>query len=303
MANEKSKNNITDFKSKGKSRLSSLTGGKFANGLAIVLIFGSIAAVIYMIYVYQTTMYTNQTLYKQIITTDPNASEQILDSFQIFYRETNAANTNILSILLPVFGAWVGAIIAFYYGNKNFEKLSENYNKAVDAFSTHTESGKLALLKIDDILAKYPDYKNVYQVKISEEVGKSFENRDTLLLIDDKDKPLGFMYKEDILKLNITEAILKNKKDTIKDFASNNPIIDAITGKKWTENGLEDGERNYIEITPNKTLLEAREKMKVLGDQQKIRCLVIDNKEIKGIITYDLISMALMDKSQEGVVD
>ena len=81
-----------------------------------------------------------QNTYKDILTTITNKSNplygdkinNILQSFQNYYRETNNSNTNLLSILLPVFGAWVGAILAFYYGNKNMEKISDSANSVID---------------------------------------------------------------------------------------------------------------------------------------------------------------------------
>jgi len=284
------------------------TGGAFANGLAIILILGTIGAIIWIIGVHQATVSYNQQLYKEIINKpnpDVNISDQIFDSFQIFYRESNAANTNILSILLPVFGAWVGAIIAFYYGNKNFEKLSQGYKDAVDAISTSIDdSRKLAVSKVEDVLEKYPEYKEVLQAKISDLVGKSFkEIGTTFLLKDDADKPLGFMYMEDILKLDITEENLKKETKSFKEFIIERSIIDEITSKKWTENGLEDKYKNYIEISLNDTLLTARDKMKVLTDKQKVRCLVLDNqRQIKGIITMELIAKASTDEIEEKVI-
>ena len=57
---------------------------------------------------------------------DTNSTEDLLESFQNYYREANSSTTALLGILLPVIGAWIGAILAFYYGNKNIEKMSES---------------------------------------------------------------------------------------------------------------------------------------------------------------------------------
>src|SRR5215211_1691898 len=308
MADEKtSQKNSKDNKNVINKVTNFVSRGTFANGLAILLILGSLLAIIWLVWGHQDTISDNRDLYTNIIKNISKysaKSDEILDSFQIFYRESNAANTNMLSILLPVFGAWVGAIIAFYYGNKNFEKLSQGYKDAVDAISTSIDdSRKLAVSKVEDVLEKYPEYKEVLQAKISDLVGKSFkEIGTTFLLKDDADKPLGFMYMEDILKLDITEENLKKETKSFKEFIIERSIIDEITSKKWTENGLEDKYKNYIEISLNDTLLTARDKMKVLTDKQKVRCLVLDNqRQIKGIITMELIAKASTDEIEEKV--
>jgi len=309
MADEKtSQKNSKDNKNVINKVTNFVSRGTFANGLAILLILGSLLAIIWLVWGHQDTISDNRDLYTNIIKNISKysaKSDEILDSFQIFYRESNAANTNMLSILLPVFGAWVGAIIAFYYGNKNFEKLSQGYKDAVDAISTSIDdSRKLAVSKVEDVLEKYPEYKEVLQAKISDLVGKSFkEIGTTFLLKDDADKPLGFMYMEDILKLDITEENLKKETKSFKEFIIERSIIDEITSKKWTENGLEDKYKNYIEISLNDTLLTARDKMKVLTDKQKVRCLVLDNqRQIKGIITMELIAKASTDEIEEKVI-
>jgi hypothetical protein len=295
MSEEERKSNII------KSGINKVTRGfgegSFPNGLAIILILGTIIAIILMIVFYQSTITYNQNLYKDIVnrTITNGSAEDILDSFQIFYRESNASNTNLLSILLPVFGTWVGAILAFYYGNKNFEKT-------IDALSTSAdESEKLRNLKIKDILEQFPNYKKVNKAKISDDIGKSFEgigNQSSLLLTtDDGNTPMGFFYKEEILKQeNMDETKIKTIGKSFKEYFTEmdnagKPIIDEITGQKWSS---ESKITNYAEININDTLLQARSRMKSISDKQKVRGLVLSNeKQIIGIITYDLFSEVL----------
>src|SRR5688500_2928772 len=101
-----------------KSGINKITGGfgggSFPNGLAIILILGTIISIILLIVFYQLTIAYNQNLYKDIVNqtiTLPKGNvtpDELFDSFQSFYRESNASNSNLLSILLPVFGTWVG---------------------------------------------------------------------------------------------------------------------------------------------------------------------------------------------------
>jgi hypothetical protein len=163
-------------------------GGSFPNGLAIILILGTITILIVVVALYQATISYNQALYRDLVLTEKINDTNVLNSFQSFYRETTASGTNLLSILLPVFGAWVGAILAFYYGNKNFEKT-------VDALRTSVEESEvLGRIKVVDVLKQFPNYKEVTSAKITEPIGPKFKEskNSTILLIDEANKPLGF---------------------------------------------------------------------------------------------------------------
>jgi hypothetical protein len=165
MSNEKPQEGSGNIVTKTARKL---VGGSFANGLAIILILGSIVILIVVVALYQATISYNQALYRDIIVDNRINDSNVLNSFQSFYRETTASGTNLLSILLPVFGTWVGAILAFYYGNKNFEKT-------VDALSTSVEESEvLGRIKVVDVLKQFPNYKEVVSAKITEPIGPKF---------------------------------------------------------------------------------------------------------------------------------
>ena len=157
-SNEQNNNTLNKSTSGIKSILPILGGSGFTNGLAIILIFGSIASIITLIIVHITTISSDKEVYSNLINKTIQAnnasnSRDILDSFQNFYRETNASNSNILSIILPVIGTWVGAILAFYYGNKNLERISDNLNTTINALGGSSEDEeKLKDIKIKDVL-------------------------------------------------------------------------------------------------------------------------------------------------------
>ena len=303
MTDEKtSKENNKDKRNLGTTITNFFSGGAFANGLAVLLILGTIVAIIFLVWAHQATISSNRDLYEDIITNFSKyqpKTDEILDSFQIFYRESNAANTNILSILLPVFGAWVGAIIAFYYGNKNVEKLTQNYENTVAALGglSTAESEIFGRVKIEDVLKEFSAYKNVDKAKMTDKVGDTIKNaKHSILLIDDANKPLGFFYPDDVYRTvnTIDEKKLKEEPSTFAEFIGKYEIVDEITDKKWTPNGLEDGIKNYAEISLSDTLLQARSRMQNIGTPQKVRGLVLTNeKQIVGVITYALFSEVL----------
>lgn len=282
------------------SRINEFLGSSFfANGLAIILILGCMTAVILLICFYASSSSENNKFFNDIITKLSNknftpGSDKILDSLQNHYRESNVSSTNLLSILLPVIGSWIGAILAFYYGNKNLEKWTDTVK---EMNVPKTESEKLGKLKVSEILDKFNNYKNVTKAKITDIVGDTFkgiDNMSTVLLTDANDKPLGFLYKDDILKVvDMNEEKVDGITKSFKEFfteqaAAGRDIIDEITGSKWSG---ESALKNYAEVNPDDTLLLAQTKMKSISDKQKVRGLVINNQgKIVGVLTYSLFS-------------
>ena len=283
-------------------------GGIFVNGLAIILVVGVIVAIVALIYIHQTTLQMQQNTYKDILSTITNKSNplygdkinNILQSFQNYYRETNNSNTNLLSILLPVFGAWVGAILAFYYGNKNIEKISDNANSVIDKLGERTKSEEDYLkMNVKEILELIPHYKDYKSAKISDPVGKKFADAgsiSTILLTTDDGKPLGFLTKSDLYSGDIKEEDISKIEISFKEyFAQDQKITDNITGNIWTENGVP----NYAIVSLQDTLQQAILKMRQISDKQSVRGLVIgDNNRIMGLITYGLLG-EVMEKENK----
>ena len=283
-------------------------GGGMANGLAIILIVGVIGAIIGLIAIHQHTLTMNQNTYKDILNIITNKSNPlygdktstILQSFQNYYRETNISNTNLISVLLPVFGAWVGAILAFYYGNKNMEKISSSANSVIDKLSERTKTEedylKMNVKEIFDLIPSYKDYKSA---KISDPVGKKFADAgsvSTILLTTDDGKPLGFLSKSDLFAGEVKEEDISKIPKTFKEYLTENKNIkDHITGNIWTENGVQ----NYATVSLQDTLQQAISKMRLISDKQSVRGLVLDdNNKIMGIITYGLLG-EVMKKEED----
>jgi hypothetical protein len=297
----KGQTNNTGITDKIKNAL----GGSMANGLAIILIIGVIVAIIFLIVIHQHALDLNHTTYETILSTMSNKSSALygenasdmLQSFQNYYRETNISNTNLISILLPVFGAWIGAILAFYYGNKNMEKISESANNVIDKLSERTKTEEDYLkMKIKEILDLVPSYKDYKSAKISENIGKKFADAgsvSTILLTTDDGKPLGFLSKSDLFTGDTKEDIFKEK--TFKEYFTQNQVKDNITGNIWTEKGVQ----NYATVSLQDTLQQAIAKLRLISEKQSVRGLVLgDNNKIMGLITYGLLG-DVMKKEEE----
>jgi len=277
------------------------------NGLAIILTIGAIGIIAGLVAIHQTTVLQNHQTYTEMfnklttnVPTNSQSTKDLFESFQNYYREVNASNTNLLSILLPVIGAWVGAILAFYYGNKNMDKITESIKAAA---TLPYDEEKLANMKVDDILDKFPEYKEVVTAKISESVGACYskipEKATNLLLLDDSDRPLGIIYKTDFTRNTARkEEQIRSEAGSFANFFTSminagTPIKDIITEQIWTSNGLDKGKKNYAHIDKNDNLLQARIKMREVSQRQEMKGVILEGDKVLGIITYELFSNVL----------
>lgn len=281
-----------------------------AHGLAMIIIIGSIVIMLFLVFIHLNTLSESQktftAMFNQAAENKSLSTMDLFESFQNYYREANASNINLFTVLLPVIGAWVGAILAFYYGNKNIEKVTESMTETIKAAANPEE--KLANLKVWQILERYRQYKEVIKAKISESVGDGYSlitrPATNLLLTDDNNKPLGILYKTDLTRnTSLTEDDISAETSSFSDFFKAmkkgepnaqppkppTPIVDLITEKEWSDQGVQ----NYAEIDKDFTLLQARDKMKAQSTKQEIKGLVLEGDKVIGIIPYELFSTVL----------
>lgn len=72
----------------------------------------------------------------------------------------------LLSILLPLVGTWMGTILAFYFSRDNFESANKSVQQMVKQMATADE--KLQVLNVSDVMIK-PDESTLYLVENEEE--------------------------------------------------------------------------------------------------------------------------------------
>src|SRR5205823_8752413 len=77
----------------------------------------------------------------------------------------------VLGVLLPVIGAWVGTVLAFYFGKENFEAASKSAASLVRQLSPReklqAEPAGHAMMKINDVTTfKIPADKTEADIKI-----------------------------------------------------------------------------------------------------------------------------------------
>ena len=86
----------------------------------------------------------------------------------------------VLGVLLPVIGAWVGTVLAFYFGRENFEAASKSAANLVRQMSSReklqAEPVSHAMMKINDVTTfKILAGKTEADIKIKELIDEGFE--------------------------------------------------------------------------------------------------------------------------------
>src|SRR6266536_5559879 len=100
----------------------------------------------------------------------------------------------VLGVLLPVIGAWVGTVLAFYFGQVNFEAASRSAANLVRQLSPReklqAEPVGHAMMKISDVTVfKLPADKTEADITIKQLIDEGFEKdksrpRNRLVILD-----------------------------------------------------------------------------------------------------------------------
>jgi hypothetical protein len=219
------------------------------------------------------------------------------------FQEIEKANINLFSILLPLFGAWIGTVIAFYYGKENLNAVSnamrDNVDKAYNSLSdAHKSIDKMAGVfqitsePLGEVISKNPESMNIRTAKlastIKEIIDIASDDISNVLIIDDKEQPLGLLFVSDINKLVASrEGTISDFHNTpLRDFLNSNKLKDNVTGEDWTVNGV----KNYVILDITDTADQASKKLQDSKLGLSARGIVLDkDKKPFAIITYELL--------------
>jgi len=238
-----------------------------------------------MFYIQHTTSVENILILKNLVNGTDN-SEMIRATADAF-NKINTSNQNFFNIVLAIFAAWVGAVVAFYFGSENLQQAQQTLQDVL------TGKQKLAKETIEELLSDLPEAKDVTIVKIDdtvENVRKKLQNISNVLVVNTKDKPMGVLYRWDLAKqaeVNIYEPEKEDNKEILSE------IIDKIkdefiTKKSWDK---DDGIPNFASLSLKDNLLQAKEKMEELArsrnDLLSVRGIVLDKEsKIVGIVNF-----------------
>lgn len=224
-----------------------------------------------------------------------------------FFKEMNSSNQTIFAIMLSVFGAWVGAVVAFYFGTQSLTRSQESLDKAQSFMNKSfdralsAQEGKVEYKTIGDVLADQREKTTAITVKMQnkiKEVNDIFKKDESLtnvLVVDENDKPLGILYAK-----NFNDKIVGSI--TANDF--DKPLLeyidkienDWLTEGSWSKT---KGIKNFATLYEDTTLEAALAQMNEIGQgDNKVRGVVVDKAsgKVKGIIDYQVVAGAVVKK-------
>lgn len=214
----------------------------------------------------------------------------------IFYSliVTNNNNTHFkdaMNLIIPLIGAWVGAIIAFYFQSENLQKAQETIDKLLVR--------RLRSTTIKELLAKYPSARDVKSTDVDDnttigdiknELNEPKLKGGPLVIRKRKDgKVFGLLYHQHLTSLYHKH---KNLQSNDKFLDKIGGVQDFLTGRKWDrEHGIE----NYAKLSLDDSLEIAKNKLRSISGSAEVRGLVFDGDNLKAIVDHEMVYESVLD--------
>ena len=168
----------------------------------------------------------------------------------------------VFGVILPLWGTWMGTVLAYYFSKENFESANQNVRMLVDKISPAQQleatKSKDVMILLKDIKTIIPENgKGITDIKLNDIITfMDKEKVSRLPLFGPQNTGLYVIHRSMIDKF-ISELTVKS------DFDKN--IIDTLTIKDLLEKSSDDIKR-YIEnsikfISENSTLKDAQTEM------------------------------------------
>jgi hypothetical protein len=267
----------------------SATARFFHERIATILVVGTFILIggILFFHFFIINSFTNQMNQKL------NQANSTPEQIGIVFRDVNNANLNIFSIVLSLFGAWVGAVLAFYFGSQSIDKAYSSLSQAQDSINKLVSDNKLAGIKVKETIEKNPSSKDFKKfkmdAKVKEIIANPVDKYPCVMITDDSEKkPLGLLFISD-LPVQDSKSTLSTVDKSLKDYLKDVTITDFITKDKWSPEGVQ----NFAIVNMDNSLKEVVEKMKKIKDSLSVRAVVIEKDVPIAIITHDMISKEL----------
>jgi predicted transcriptional regulator len=197
----------------------------------------------------------------------------------------------VFSIILSLFGAWVGAVLAFYFGSQSLDKAYSSLSQAQSSIDKIVSDNKLAGIKVNEIIGKNPDSQSLLKYKLDDKINtivKGAEERNySFVMVTDAtgNKVLGLLFISDLTAIK-SKTGLVNLVETLEKFITDNEVNDTITKRRWVKEGM----INFVTASTDDSLNTVVDKMKQLNNSLSVRAVVMDKGVPIATITYDMIS-------------
>jgi hypothetical protein len=165
----------------------------------------------------------------------------------------------VLGVLLPVIGAWVGTVLAFYFGQVNFEAASRSAANLVSQLSPReklqAKPAGHAMMKIGDVVMfKMPAGKTEADITIKQLIDEGFEKdksqpRNRLVILDADGKGKYVLHRS-----TVDAFLAANKYPPDKD-ESTLTLKDLLEDKKLKAYVV----NSFMVLSENATLADAKD--------------------------------------------
>src|SRR5215813_7563080 len=165
----------------------------------------------------------------------------------------------VLGVLLPVIGAWVGTVLAFYFGQVNFEAASRSAANLVRQLSPReklqAETAANAMMKINEVTTfKIPPDKSEEDITIRELIDQGFEKdksrpRQRLPILDAEGRGKYVLHRSTI------DAFIAPKKHPPDVDESTLSLKDLLEDSKLKDYIL----NSFLPLGPEATLADAKD--------------------------------------------
>jgi len=200
------------------------------------------------------------------------------------FAKLEKSNHDVFNMLLPMLGAWVGAVVAYYFGSKNLDKAYETFS---DVSKSHSDKKILEI--INEIVTKHPDSMEIAKVKLNDklkDVEKSLKEYGNVVVVDDKEKPLGVLYKEDLSDYRLNHISDWQDKKLEEIINTPDELKDSISGKSWTK----DGVRNFATLTLQDSVQDAISKLDAIKSKNPdVRGIIMTVNKMIGIVNFSIL--------------
>jgi hypothetical protein len=189
----------------------------------------------------------------------------------------------VLGVLLPVIGAWVGTVLAFYFGQVNFEAASKSAANLVRQLSPReklqAEPAGQAMMKINEVTSfKIPSGNTEADITIRELIDDGFEKdkshpRQRLPILDNDGKGKYVLHRSTI------DAFIAPKKhppDVDESTLSLKDLLEDSKVKEYLVN-------SFLPLGPDATLADAKDLLD--KNPQCLDILVTQDGSKNGIVT------------------
>lgn len=260
----------------------------FKDQIAALLILGAFVAIMVILVSHMITTGSIIDEYKN------STNDTMRTNLSNFYKDINASNLNIFSIIFSLFGAWVGAVLAFYFGAQSLERAHDSLNKAQSSIDQIVSDNRMSGVTVKEVIDKNPDCRNIKPFTLDTPVanivkGSKEKNYSFVMIVNNETNPTqvhGLLFIED-LKKDKAEKDLETETRTLKEFLDDpkiNVIDSKITKQKWTTQP--PGVENFVPTSLEENLNSVYEKMIKKDPSLSVRAVVFENNKAIATVTY-----------------